>query len=105
MTHSARNRSSAMPSAPTPQTTVGAASAPSTFAGRLRLIGPGIVLALASVGASDMITTMNSGAEYGLALICIFTVGIVLTFILSESVARLQMSESRSLQSHQTRFG
>ena len=94
-----------MSSAPTPQTTVGAASAPSTFAGRLRLIGPGIVLALASVGASDMITTMNSGAEYGLALIWVFTVGIVLKFVLSEAVARLQMSGDRSLLSHLTRFG
>ncbi|GAA1948160.1 Nramp family divalent metal transporter [Brevibacterium antiquum] len=93
-------------SAETTQTTQGSAtSAPGSLAGRLRLIGPGIVLALASVGASDMITTMNSGAEYGLALIWVFTVGIILKFVLSEAVSRLQMSGDRSLQSHLTSFG
>ena len=85
--------------------TKNAASAPKSLTGRLRLIGPGIVLALASVGASDMITTMNSGAEYGLALIWVFTVGIILKFVLSEAVSRLQMSGDRSLISHLTRFG
>ena len=85
--------------------TKNAASAPKSLTGRLRLIGPGIVLALASVGASDMITTMNSGAEYGLALIWVFTVGIILKFVLSEAVARLQMSGDRSLLSHLTGFG
>ena len=92
-------------SAETTSQTKNAASAPTSWAGRLRLIGPGIVLALASVGASDMITTMNSGAEYGLALIWVFTVGILLKFVLSEAVARLQMSGDRSLISHLTRFG
>lgn len=63
------------------------------------------MLALASVGASDMITTMNSGGEYGLALIWVFTVGIVLKFVLSGAVSRLQMSGDRSLLSHLTGFG
>ncbi|PCC54949.1 Nramp family divalent metal transporter [Brevibacterium aurantiacum] len=89
----------------TPQTKGATTSAPAALTGRLRLIGPGIVLALASVGASDMITTMNSGAEYGLALIWVFTVGIILKFVLSEAVSRLQMSGDRSLLSHLTSFG
>lgn len=89
----------------TPQTKGATTSAPASLTGRLRLIGPGIVLALASVGASDMITTMNSGAEYGLALIWVFTVGIILKFVLSEAVSRLQMSGDRSLLSHLTSFG
>lgn len=96
-----------MPAEPTPPSTTepATASAPVNLTARLRLIGPGIVLALASVGASDMITTMNSGAEYGLALIWVFTVGIALKFVLSEAVSRLQMSGDRSLLSHLTRFG
>lgn len=79
--------------------------APRTTRGRLRLIGPGIVLALSSVGASDMITTLNSGAEHGLALIWVFTVGILLKFVLSEAVARVQMSGDRSLMSHMCTAG
>lgn len=81
------------------------ALAPRTLTGRLRLVGPGIVLALSSVGASDMITTMNTGAEHGLALIWVFTVGILLKFVLSDAVARVQMSGDRSLMSHMTSFG
>lgn len=79
--------------------------APRTTRGRLRLIGPGIVLALSSVGASDMITTLNSGAEHGLALIWVFTVGVLLKFVLSEAVARVQMSGDRSLMSHMSSVG
>lgn len=79
--------------------------APSTWNGRLRLVGPGIVLALSSVGASDMITTMNSGAEYGLALAWAFTVGIILKFVLSDAVTRLQLSGDRSFMSHLTDVG
>src|SRR5699024_156589 len=105
MTSPASIRSSTMSSAPPAQTTDGATSAPSTFAGRLRLIGPGIVLALASVGASDMITTMNSGAQYVLVRVWVFTVGVLLIFVLSEAVARLHMSGDCSLLSHLTRFG
>ena len=33
--------------------------APRRWAGYVRMLGPGIVLALASVGASDMVTTLN----------------------------------------------
>lgn len=79
--------------------------APRTWGGRLRLIGPGIVLALSSVGASDMITTMNSGAQFGLGLIWVFTIGVTLKFVLSDAVARLQMSGDRSLMSHMTDSG
>lgn len=95
-----------MSTAPAPSSDPqGALEAPRTTRGRLLLIGPGIVLALSSVGASDMITTMNSGAEHGLALIWVFTVGVLLKFVLSDAVARLQMSGDRSLMSHMTAFG
>lgn len=81
-------------------------STPPTTAGRaLRLIGPGIVLALASVGASDMVTTLNSGARYGLSLIWVFIVGLVLKYALNEAIARLQLSGDRSFLSHLTEVG
>lgn len=78
---------------------------PATWARALRLIGPGIVLALASVGASDMVTTLNSGAQYGMALAWVFVVGLVLKYALNESIARLQLSGDRSFLSHLTQVG
>lgn len=56
-----------------------AQQAPRTFGGRLRLIGPGIVLALSSVGASGLITTM---LLYGQG------------FTISDNGARFTMAES-----------
>lgn len=85
--------------------TTGRKTAPSTFAGRLRLLGPGIVLALASVGASDMVTTLNSGAQYGLALAWVFIIGLILKYALNEAVTRLQLSADRSFLSHITDVG
>ncbi|GAA4513392.1 Nramp family divalent metal transporter [Brevibacterium yomogidense] len=79
--------------------------APRGWVGHLRMLGPGIVLALASVGASDMVTTLNSGAEYGLALIWVFTVGLLLKFGLSEAISRLQLTANRSFLSHVTDVG
>lgn len=79
--------------------------APRSWVGHLRLLGPGVVLALASVGASDMVTTLNSGAEYGLALIWVFTLGLLLKFGLSEAITRLQLTADRSLLSHLTDVG
>lgn len=78
---------------------------PASRRGHLRMLGPGIVLALASVGASDMVTTLNSGAEYGLALIWVFVVGLLLKYALSEAIARLQLSADRSFLSHATDVG
>ena len=69
------------------------------------MIGPGIVLALASVGASDMVTTLNSGAEYGMALAWVFVVGLVLKYALNESIARLQLGSDRSFLSRLTDVG
>lgn len=81
------------------------ATPPATAARALRMIGPGIVLALASVGASDMVTTLNSGAQYGMALVWVFVVGLILKYALNESIARLQLSGDKSFLSHLTQFG
>ncbi|MEL4358914.1 MULTISPECIES: Nramp family divalent metal transporter [unclassified Luteococcus] len=79
--------------------------APTRWSQALRMIGPGVVLALASVGASDMVTTLNSGAQYGLSLAWVFVVGLVLKYALNESIARLQLTGDKSFLSHLTQFG
>lgn len=78
---------------------------PRTWVGRLRMIGPGIVLAMASVGAGDMVTTLNSSSQFGLGLIWVFIVGLILKFGLTEAIARLQLAGSRTFLSHLTDIG
>ena len=78
---------------------------PSTWTRALGQIGPGILLALASVGASDMVTTLNSGAQYGMALAWVFVVGLVIKYAVNDAVARLQLSDDRSFSSHLTDAG
>lgn len=78
---------------------------PSTWTRALGQIGPGIVLALASVGASDMVTTLNSGAQYGMDLAWVFVVGLIIKYAVNDAVARLQLSDDRSFSSHLTDAG
>ncbi len=82
-----------------------AAAPPRSWASRLRLIGPGIVLAMASVGAGDMVTSLNSASQFGLGLVWVFVVGLILKFALSEAIARLQLSGNRTFLSHLTDLG
>lgn len=85
----------------------GTAAAPtaSGLLSRLRYVGPGIVLAMASVGAGDMVTTLNSASQFGLGLAWVFLIGILLKYALSEAVGRLQLTGDRTLMSHMTDVG
>lgn len=78
---------------------------PRTWTGKIRMIGPGIVLAMASVGAGDMVTTLSSSSQFGLGLIWVFVVGLILKFGLTEAIARLQLTGSRTFLSHLTDLG
>lgn len=78
---------------------------PRSWAARLRFVGPGIVLAMASVGAGDMVTTLNSASQFGLGLVWVFVVGLILKFALSEAIARLQLTSDRTFLSHLTDLG
>lgn len=81
------------------------AQPPQSWSGRIRMIGPGIVLAMASVGAGDMVTTLNSSSQFGLGLIWVFVVGLILKFGLTEAIARLQLTGNRTFLSHLTDIG
>ena len=38
---------------------------PSTFGGRLKIVGPGLIMAATGVGAGDMVSSLNAGTVYG----------------------------------------
>ncbi|WLW57051.1 Nramp family divalent metal transporter [Streptomyces sp. YU58] len=66
--------------------------APATRRGRLAVLGPGLVLAAASVGAGDMVTSLAGAAGYGMALMWAILIGVVLKYALTEAVGRLYLA-------------
>ncbi|MEU1939454.1 Nramp family divalent metal transporter [Streptomyces coeruleorubidus] len=66
--------------------------APATRRGRLSVLGPGLVLAAASVGAGDMVTSLAGAAGYGMALLWAILIGVVLKYALTEAVGRLYLA-------------
>lgn len=70
---------------------------PRTLAGRIRALGPGMVLAVTSVGAGDMVTTLNGSSAFGMALVWTIVIGVLIKFALTECVGRLQLSSRRTM--------
>ena len=75
---------------PTGGATVG--EAPSSWGNRLKLIGPGLVVAATGVGAGDMVSSLTAGTEFGTILIWAVILGAVLKFALTEGLGRWYMA-------------
>jgi Mn2+/Fe2+ NRAMP family transporter len=73
------------------------APVPGARRGRFALLGPGLVLAAASVGAGDMVTSLAGAADYGMALMWAIVIGVVLKFALTEAVGRLSMATGQTV--------
>ncbi len=69
-----------------------AGEAPSTWGRRLRLIGPGLVVAATGVGAGDMVSSLTAGTEFGTILIWAVILGAALKFALPEGLGRWYMA-------------
>ena len=65
---------------------------PSTWRSRLRVIGPGLVVAATGVGAGDMVSSLTSGTEFGTVLIWAIILGAALKFALTEGLGRWYMA-------------
>ena len=72
-------------------------TAPRTWRGRLTYLGPGLVLAAASVGAGDMVSSLSGAADYGMALMWAILVGVGIKFAVTEAVGRLYMATGRTV--------
>ncbi|MDQ4126494.1 MAG: Nramp family divalent metal transporter [Actinomycetota bacterium] len=66
--------------------------APATWGSRLRLIGPGLVVAATGVGAGDMVSSLTAGTEFGTVLIWAIILGAALKFALTEGLGRWYMA-------------
>lgn len=58
---------------------------------RLRVIGPGIVMAATGIGASDFFAAIWAGSQVGRSLVWAVVFGAILKYYLTEGMARRQM--------------
>ncbi len=75
---------------PTGEATAG--EAPSGWGNRLKLVGPGLVVAATGVGAGDMVSSLTAGTEFGTILIWAVILGAALKFALTEGLGRWYMA-------------
>lgn len=59
---------------------------------RLRILGPGLLVAATGVGAGDLATGAFSGSHMGVAVLWAALAGAALKFVLSEGLARWQLA-------------
>ena len=64
---------------------------------RRRLFGPGLIMAVSGIGASDIISATVGGATYGTALLWAVVLGAFFKFVLSEGLARWQLATGTTL--------
>ncbi|MGI9049722.1 MAG: Nramp family divalent metal transporter [Rubrobacteraceae bacterium] len=77
--------------------TVGGAAAPATFGGKVRLVGPGLVIAATGVGAGDLISSLVAGTRFGTAFIWAIIIGALIKFSLVEGLGRLYMATGQTI--------
>jgi Mn2+/Fe2+ NRAMP family transporter len=75
----------------------GRSEAPSNWGGRLRLIGPGLVVAATGVGAGDMVTSLTAGTQFGTVLVWAIVLGAILKFTLTEGLGRWYMATKTTI--------
>ena len=70
---------------------------PQTFVGRLKHLGPGILLAAAAIGSGELILTPRAGALYGLSIGWVIVVSIVYKLTLTLGLARYTIATGEDI--------
>ncbi len=79
------------------ETVGGREQAPSTLGGRLKLVGPGLVIAATGVGAGDLISSLVAGTRFGTVFIWAIVLGALIKFSLVEGMGRWYMATGRTI--------
>jgi Mn2+/Fe2+ NRAMP family transporter len=74
-----------------------APEAPRTLGGRLKYVGPGLVVAATGVGAGDMVSSLSAGTGFGTVLIWAIVLGALLKYILTEGMGRWYMATGTTI--------
>ena len=72
-------------------------SPPKTLGGKLKLIGPGIILAAAAIGSGELILTPRAGALFGLSISWIILVSVVYKLFLTVGLARYTIATGEDI--------
>ena len=70
---------------------------PKTFRGKLKLIGPGIILAAAAIGSGELILTPRAGALFGLSIAWIILLSVVYKLFLTLGLARYTIATGEDI--------
>lgn len=74
-----------------------ATQAPTKFRGKLKIVGPGLVIAATGVGAGDMVTSLVAGTRFGTIFIWAIILGALIKFSLVEGMGRWYMATGRTI--------
>ncbi|WP_245799164.1 Nramp family divalent metal transporter [Virgibacillus siamensis] len=64
---------------------------------KLLLVGPGLVVAAAGVGAGDLVASLVVGADFGLVLIWAVILGALIKYVLNEGVGRWYLATGQTI--------
>ncbi|MFM8337311.1 MAG: Nramp family divalent metal transporter [Opitutaceae bacterium] len=65
--------------------------------GRLRALGPGLLLAASGIGAGDVVVAAVTGMRFGFALLWAVVFTVVLKFVVTEALARWQLATGETI--------
>lgn len=72
-------------------------TAPRTVGGRLKYLGPGLVVAATGVGTGDMVSSLNAGTSFDTVLIWAIVVGALFKYVLTEALGRWYMATGQTI--------
>jgi Mn2+/Fe2+ NRAMP family transporter len=78
-------------------TTIAREDAPRALGGRLRIIGPGLVLAATTVGIGDFISNAVAGERYGMTFAWAIVLAVVLKYFLTEGLGRWHLASGQTI--------
>ncbi|CDQ41960.1 Nramp family divalent metal transporter [Virgibacillus salexigens] len=70
---------------------------PTTWKGKLKMVGPGFVTAATGVGTGDLIAALVAGAGFGMTLIWAIVVGAIFKYFFTEGMGRWHLATGRTI--------
>lgn len=71
--------------------------APSSLGGRLRILGPGLVLAATTVGVGDLVSSLVAGERFGTAFIWAIILAAILKYFMTEALGRWHLASGDTI--------
>lgn len=79
-----------------PESGGGVMEPPTTFGGKIRQIGPGLIIAASIVGSGELIATTKTGAQAGMSLLWLIIIGCVIKVFAQIELGRYTISNGET---------